>query len=144
MNLQKIEIHFQEVDELFSEINIAVSSGHSLSDQLGIINFDSLKTYRSFMTAKKVDILVAISRLRPQSVYALAKILERRPQHVAADCRSLETHGFIKMVEVVGSVRREIQPELIFEYDIVVVDDVNITPIAISEKSGRILQEAIA
>lgn len=98
MSLKKLTIHFQEIDGLFQDINQAINSKSSLVDSSDSINFDSLDTYRSFMTSNKANILSTISKLTPGSVYELANFLNRKPQHVLADCRSLESHGFIKLI----------------------------------------------
>lgn len=99
MSLKKLTIHFQSLDDLFKDINDAIESEGNLVDSPESINFDSIKTYRAFMTSNKLNILSAISKLKPDSVYKLAGYLDRKPQHVLADCRSLESHGFIKLIQ---------------------------------------------
>jgi predicted transcriptional regulator len=142
MSLKKLTIHFQEMDDLFQDINQAVGSKTSLVDSSDSINFDSLDTYRSFMTSNKTNILSAISKLKPGSVYELASFLNRQPQHVLADCRSLESHGFIKLIqEEVG--RKALRPELAFDYDVIMVEGKGTMPLAVSEKSERVLAQAV-
>lgn len=59
----------------------------------------SVEAYQKFMTGQKHAILAAIYRHQPQSVYQLAKILNRAPQNVARDCSIRAGHKFIKFVE---------------------------------------------
>jgi predicted transcriptional regulator len=142
MSLKKLTIHFQEMDDLFQDINQAIESKSSLVDSTDSISFDSLDSYRSFMTSNKTNILCAISKLKPGSVYELASFLNRRPQHVLADCRSLESHGFIRLIqEEVG--RRNLRPEFTFDYDVIMVEGKGTMPLAVSEKSERVLAKAV-
>lgn len=114
MSLKKLTIYFQEMDDFFQDINQAIESKSSLVDSSDSIHFDSLDTYRSFMTSNKTNILSAISKLKPGSVYELASFLNRQPQHVLSDCRSLESHGFIKLIQEKVS-RKALRPELAFD-----------------------------
>jgi predicted transcriptional regulator len=94
------------------------------------------------MTSNKTNILSAISKLKPGSVYELASFLNRQPQHVLSDCRSLESHGFIKLIqEEVG--RKALRPELAFDYDVIMVEGKGTMPLAVSEKSERVLAQAV-
>lgn len=142
MSLKKLTIHFQEMGDLFQEINGAIESHSTFVDSFESISFDSIDTYRSFMTSNKAYILSAISKLKPSSVYELASQLNRQPQHVLADCRALESRGFIKLTQAEGA-RKSIRPELTFEYDVIIVNDKVSMPLAVSEKSERILTQAV-
>lgn len=142
MSLKKLTIHFQNLDDLFKDINKSIESNEALVDFSESINFDSIKTYRSFMTSNKLNILSVISKLKPNSVYELAGYLDRKSQHVLADCRSLESHGFIKF-EKEETGRKAIRPELAFDYDVIMIEDKGTMPLAVSEKSERILAEAV-
>ncbi len=142
MSLKKLTIRFKKMDGLFQDIHEAVKSKSILLDSPDSIHFDSLDTYRSFMTSNKANILSAISKLRPGSIYELATYLNRQPQHVLTDCRSLESHGFIKFIqEEVG--RRALRPELTFNYDVIMVEAKGTMPLPVSEKSEEILRQAV-
>jgi predicted transcriptional regulator len=142
MSLKKLTIHFKNTDDLFKDIIEAIESNKSLVDSTESISFDSIQTYRSFMTSNKSNILNAVSKLRPDSIYELAKFLDRKPQHVLADCRSLESHGFINLKKKELG-RKQLRPELIFDYDVIFVDDKGSVPFAVSEKSERVLAKAM-
>lgn len=143
MSLKKLTINFQDLGELFKDINEAIDSGQNLVDLSESISFDSIQTYRSFMTSNKSHILSAVSKLRPNSIYKLAELLNRKPQHVLADCRSLESHGFISLIKEEAG-RKQLRPELAFDYDVIFVDDDSFAPFAVSEKSERVLAEAVS
>lgn len=142
MSLKKLTIHFQSIDDLFEDINNAIDVDETHVDSPRAIYFDSIKTYRAFMTSNKSQILNSISKMKPSSVYELAQYLERRPQHVLADCRSLESHGFISLIQE-ETGRRQLRPELTFEYDVILVEDKSAMPLAISEESERVLASAV-
>ena len=143
MSLKKLTITFQEIEELFNEVNKSIEAGTNDVDLENSITFNSIDTYRSFMTSNKANILSAISKLKPSSVYELAAYLKRKPQHVLADCRSLESHGFIKLTQEEYG-RRPLCPELAFEYDVIMIDDKGSMPLAISAKSQRVLSRAVS
>ena len=112
-------------------------------DEANELFFDSEKTFMKFMSQNKQQILKAISRLRPESVYQLAKLVSREYPHVLKDCRVLESFGFINLVEAEGA-KRQLMPELVFNYDIIKVNAPNpdmMELINISEQSNRILLE---
>lgn len=142
MSLRKLTIHFQKTDDLFQDINNAICSNSALTDSNDSIHFDSIDTYRSFMTSNKTNILSVISKLKPRSVYELANLLNRKPQHVLSDCRSLESHGFIKLIQD-GSSRKALKPKLSFDYDVIMVEGKGTMPLAVSEKSLRVLSLAV-
>lgn len=140
-SIKKLTIRFQHMDELFEDINKAIATEENLLDSPHCITFDSIHSYRSFMSSNRLYILSAISKLRPSSVYELAQLLKRRPQHVLADCRSLESHGFIKLEKEI-SRRRSLRPELSFDYDVIMVEDKSAMPLPVSEKSQQLLAAA--
>jgi predicted transcriptional regulator len=72
------------------------------------------------MSDQKYTILAAISKYQPNSVYQLAKILNRAQQNVARDCELLSGHGFITFEEI-EDARNSKAPRLSFDYNAVVV-----------------------
>jgi predicted transcriptional regulator len=93
------------------------------------------------MTANKLEILMAIARLKPASINQLAKLINREYPHVLKDCRSLEVLGFIKLEEV-GAARTQLAPMLIFDYDIIHVKSQIEEIFPITEQSNRVLLTA--
>lgn len=143
MSLKKLNIYFQNRKNFFNDIDNAIKEDKILVDSFDTINFDTIDTYRSFMTSNKINILTAISKLRPLSVYEVATHLNRKPQHVLADCRSLESCGFIKLIpETTG--RRPLRPTLTFDYDVIMIEGNAAMPLAISEKALKLLADNCA
>lgn len=139
--LNKLIIKFQSVDDFFSEVSSAIESGTGCVDDNNTITFDAYSSYKQLMTANRVNILTTISKFKPNSIYELAKILGRRAQHVATDCKYLAFHGFIKRIKSESS-RKQIRPELAFDYDVIFTANGEGSPLLISTKSEKVLAEA--
>lgn len=143
MSLNILNVNFRSLDDLFEQVDSAVENREPMIDERNELFFDSEKTFMKFMSQNKQQILKAISRLRPESVYQLAKFVNREYPHVLKDCRDLESFGFIKLVEQEGT-KKQLQPELTFDYDIIKVNAGNpemMEIFNISEHSNRILLE---
>lgn len=144
MRLSILDIKFRSLDLLFEQTEKAVRKKKRIIDKRNELYFDSEKSFMKFMTQNKQQILKAISRLEPESVYQLAKIVNREYPHVLKDCRGLESFGFIKMVETDLS-KKQVKPVLVFDYDIIKVNSKNpgmLEILNISENSNKILLEA--
>ncbi len=85
-----------------------------------VIYFDSLGSFRSFMTIQKLEILTLIANAKPKSIYELAKMLNRAIAPVQKDCQSLAATGFIEFGKEKGG-RGTLTPKLIFNYDRILV-----------------------
>ena len=80
----------------------------------------SPEAYQQFMSDQKYAILAVIIKHKPQSVYQLAKILNRAQQNVARDCDLLEGHGFIKFEQSEDGRKAKV-PLLAFDYNAIMV-----------------------
>ena len=54
------------------------------------IMWGSVEAYLKYMSDQKYTILATIYKHRPQSVYQLAKLLERAQPNVARDCKTYQ------------------------------------------------------
>lgn len=84
------------------------------------VYFDSLQSFRNFMTLQKLELLAMISYQKPTSIYGLANIVGRPLAAVQRDCQMLESIGFIKLQKQ-RSGRGSHRPMLAFSYDRIVV-----------------------
>jgi predicted transcriptional regulator len=91
------------------------------------------------MTPKKLQLIMAIARLKPESINQLAKLLSREYAHVFKECKSLETLGFIKLAEVGVGQKKQSQPVLSFNYDIIRVKAPIEEIFPITEQSNKVL-----
>lgn len=139
MKLKLLNIVFKESKNFFADIDRALKSGKGINTRTeNVLTFDSIKTFNNVMTVNKIQILRAISQLSPESVYQLAMMLNREPQHVLKDCRQLEAYKFIKLEET-DTGRNSLRPVLAFEYDVIKTDSPMISPYTISERSEKLL-----
>ena len=138
MKLKSFDIEIMSYDEFMGSVKKilegdlkSVKSQHSNS-------VDSLETFKRSMTPNKLQILMAISRLKPESINQVAKLVGREYPHVLKDCRALEVEGFIKFEEV-DSLRKQLTPKLVFDYDIIRVKAPIEEIYSISERSNKVL-----
>lgn len=148
MKLNFLSIFFQNPEDFLQSINTSIKSGKSNKVNKGadntIIKFDSEKTFSNLFTLNKLQILRAISQIKPGSVYKLATYLGREPQHVLKDCRLLESLKFIKLDEVNSNGRSALKPTLVFEYDVIKIYTQAFTqPFPVSEKAEKLLNQEI-
>lgn len=92
-------------DEFFRETHDFIArleKGAKPKKHVGIY-FDSLETLRSILTPKRLEIIRAIKKKRPTSIYSLAKGLGRDIKNVTDDLGHLEKAGLVELRKSVGS-----------------------------------------
>lgn len=60
------------------------------------LSFESARTLFTELTPSRIDLLEALRRCGPCSVYALAKAVERNYSNVHTDIGKLEEHGLVR------------------------------------------------
>ncbi|MEI8348272.1 MAG: hypothetical protein WCG27_12450 [Pseudomonadota bacterium] len=115
-----LNIVFQSFDSFKTEVATALKNKKKLIQGKDEIFFDSIPSFRKFMTPQKLELLSAIVKCRPQSVYSLANLIDRDFAAVLRDCVSLEKTGFIVLEETKNSKNSKI-PKLSFSYHIIAV-----------------------
>lgn len=141
MKLKILNVVISSRKKFMADLRKSVSSGEILEEENNSISFDSFETFKRLVTANKLEILMAIARLRPESINQLAKLLNREYPHVLKDCHSLQVLGFIKFEEVEGA-RKQFVPMLVFDYDIIHVKSKIEEIFPITEQSNRVLLTA--
>lgn len=124
MKIKPLIITFESLED-FSErskqaFNDAVKFKKKSIQRKDTLVWVSPEAYQQFMNDQKYAILAVIIKYKPQSVYQLAKILNRAQQNVARDCDLLEGHGFIKFKNSEEGRKTKI-PQLIFDYNAIMV-----------------------
>lgn len=142
MSLKSLNIQFKNVYGFFDDIDSSLKGRKKLVNKKNTLTFDSSKSFWKFFTTNKLEILIAISKFDPDSVYALAKILKREPHHVLKDCNQLNFFGMIEMIETNES-RKQIRPELKFDYDIIKINSELGEVLPISQCANRYLLDAV-
>lgn len=114
-------ISFKTLKQLKAETLHALKTKTPHIQPANTVFFDSLPSFREFMTVQKLEILAVISELRPQSVYELAKLLERDTAAVQRDCNALMHAGFITLPPGPGPRGPKV-PKLKFPYHRLLVE----------------------
>jgi predicted transcriptional regulator len=137
MKLKILNVVISTQEQFVSSMRKAMRTKSS-SQKNHSIEFDSFETFKRVMNLNKIQILMAIARLKPVSINQLSKFLHREYPHVLKDCNSLETFGFIRLEET-GGARRQLTPKLVFDYDLIRVNTNLEEILPISERSNNIL-----
>lgn len=116
-----LKIKFKNIDLWEKELlNLPKNKKGSLQPK-DVVFFDSLNSFRNFMTLQKLELLTMIAAAKPKSVYELAKMVDRSLGPVQNDCNILESIGFI-VYEKQKIGRKSVIPKLKFNYDTIIVE----------------------
>lgn len=143
MKLKTLTITISSTAEFLADIKGSLKAAQSSRKKAETLSFDTMETFKRVLTQNRLEILMAIARNRPESIYQLAKFLDREHPHVMKDCKALETFGFILLTEA-GTVKKQYTPKLSFEYDLIRVNSKLEEYFSISAKSNKVLAKAIA
>lgn len=113
-------IKFKGMDDLEIDLLGVLKRKTPNVQRKDVIQFDSVASFRNFMTLQKIEILTLIATAEPKSVYELTKMLDRGLAPVQKDCQMLESAGFIKFEKEKGG-RGSLKPKLVFDYNRIVV-----------------------
>lgn len=143
MKLKTLTIHFSTNDEFLKGVKSSLfDPAQSSNEDEHSISFDSVETFKKTLTENRLDILMAIAREKPESIYRLAKYLNREHPHVTKDCKILEFLGFIVLEESFGA-KKHFTPRLVFDYDFIIVKDKIEKIFSISKKSNEVLLKSM-
>jgi predicted transcriptional regulator len=113
-------IEFRSLDDLGKDLLEVFKTRVPKVQPKEVVYFDTLPSFRNFMTLQKLEILAMITAAEPKSIYELAQLLDRGLAAVQKDCELLELSRFIKFERKKGG-RGSIKPKLAFDYDRIVV-----------------------
>jgi predicted transcriptional regulator len=113
-------VMFKNLDELERELLSLEKKKIPQIHAKNVVYFDSVTSFRNFMTLQKLEILTMIAFEKPKSVYELTQMLDRGLAPVQKECQMLEKAGFIKL-EREQTGRGSLRPRLTFDYDRLVV-----------------------
>ncbi len=119
-NKKALIIGFKSLDETERDLLQLQKDRTSHLQPKNVIFFDSLNSFRGFMTLQKLELLTLIAYANPKSIYEIAQMTDRGLAPVQKDCQMLERTGFIKF-EKQKSGRGSHTPKLKFDYDRILV-----------------------
>ncbi len=121
MKIKNVRLDIQSEDEFILEAKSAMKAaakGKAITPQ-SVISFESLKTMRKFITDERLRILKSIKKNKPESIYALAKLLKRDTKNVSDDVHYLSELGLIEIVKTKDG-RQKTKP--VVEYEKILVE----------------------
>ena len=92
----------------------AIHRGKAKSLRGDSISFQSLDQLRKFLTPKRLELLRVVRHKKPESIYELAKLVDRTPENVNTDIKFLEQLGFVEVTKI-NDIRKRSVPEV--DYD---------------------------
>ena len=124
-----LNIVFKSQDEHFGDLEKVLKGNTKKVQPKNVIYFASYKDFQKFLFPR-LGILLAIKRHNPQSIYELAKFVERDVSTLVKDCNALATLGFITLEEA-GDSRGSKIPKLRFNYSRIMVHAPKLGPHAL-------------
>lgn len=121
MKIKNVRLEIQRENEFIAEAKEAmkaVAKGRKVKPQ-SVISFESLKAMRKFITDERLRILKTIRKYKPESIYALAKILHRDAKNVTDDVHYLTELGLIE-IQKTKEGRHKARP--VVEYEKILVE----------------------
>jgi predicted transcriptional regulator len=107
---------FSDVKDDFAKTFEAVRSGRRIPkgprEEVGLT---SIEAARNFLTRERLALLRAIRTHRPDSLYELAKIVDRDFKNVQEDIRLLERHGLVRIAKEFRGKRTVKVPRVPFQ-----------------------------
>jgi predicted transcriptional regulator len=120
MKNKTLHICFQDLASFMDQGLAAAKNGQKLIQDKNEIIFGNIEGFEKFLTGQKLHILSAIRIKKPDSIYSLAKMVNRDFANVSRDCAALEQKGFI-LLEEIGDNRGSKVPQLVFNYEVIQV-----------------------
>jgi len=119
-NEQTLTVEFKDLSFLEKDLLSLPKNKAGKPQPKNVVYFDSLPSFRNFMTLQKIEILTLVAEANPKSIYELSKMLNRAIASVQRDCQMLEAAGFITFEKEKGG-RGTMTPKLSFPYHSILV-----------------------
>ncbi len=116
MRIKNIKLRIngkKEILEQFAETLEKARKGESVARTEGI-SFATIETFRNVITGKRLELLHTIKQDSPDSIYALAKVVNRDLKSVTTDLAILKKFGLIKLKKE-RTERRRVKPLLMVD-----------------------------
>jgi len=110
MKVKKVEIGIKGLKESLGDFAKAwkkLEAGEKVKKHKGVY-FESIDAMRTVLTDKRLNLLKAIKDYKPESIYELAKILDRDLKNVNEDVKLLSELGLVKLKKTKTGRKRTI------------------------------------
>jgi predicted transcriptional regulator len=129
MSVRRLHIGIRNAAERSRALREAmrrVASGDRPAEKAGLY-FENIEELRRILTEKRLELLFAISRHRPESVRQLAGLVERDYKNVNTDITLLEGLGLVTLETKAGKGRAQV-PKVPYDEIQVTIDLRNQSP----------------
>ncbi len=123
MKVKNVTIGIKSIEEVLSNAKAVMKRlerGEKVRKKRPGIYFESLEIMRKAITPERVKILKVIKGKRPQSIYELAKLLNRNLKNVADDVHYLAELGLIELEKGKSNGREKTMP--LVNYDKILLE----------------------
>ena len=107
--IQSRELAFRKAAEVFEKLRKGEHAAPSRT-----LGFPDIATFRKFLTQKRIEMLHAIRNKQPNSLYELAKLLNRDLKSVNTDVALLKQLGLIQLKKQKHG-RTRVIPRVLFD-----------------------------
>jgi predicted transcriptional regulator len=110
MKIKRVKIGLRPPGTIFREAGQVlnrVEAGKRVSPQREWIYFSDVRAMSKVLTPRRLEILKAVRDHRPESIRALAGLVDRDVKNVANDLALLASLGLVEMEVKDGSARRK-------------------------------------
>ena len=121
MRVRNIKIGIKSVEDSLKEFKDywkKTEKGEKVEKKEALY-FESIKALRSVLTTKRIELLKAIAKHKPKSIYELSKIVDRDLKNVHEDIRLLSDLG---LLELKKSKTDKERLEPVIEYDRIMIE----------------------
>ncbi|MFA6055928.1 MAG: hypothetical protein WC769_11185 [Thermodesulfovibrionales bacterium] len=123
MRVKNVIIGIKSVEEVLNkakDVMKKLDRGEQVKKSKPGVYFESLEVMRKAITPERVKILKVIKGKRPQSIYELAKLLNRNLKNVADDVHYLAELGLIELEKGKSNGREKTMP--LVNYDKILLE----------------------
>jgi predicted transcriptional regulator len=123
MKVKNVTIGIKSIEEVLNSaknVMKRLERGERIRKRKPGIYFESLEVMRKAITPERVKILKVIKGKRPQSIYELAKLLNRNLKNVADDVHYLAEFGLIELEKGKSNGREKTMP--LVNYDKILLE----------------------
>ena len=121
MRVRNIRIGIKSVEESLNEFKDywkKIENGEKVEKKEALY-FESISALRNVLTTKRIELLKAIAKYKPKSIYELSKIVNRDLKNVNEDVKILSELGLLEL-EKSKTDKERIKP--IIEYDRIMIE----------------------
>ena len=116
MKIKNIVVEVKSVEDTLKEakeVMVKIKEG-KLVKKKESISFNNIDIMRKVLTNKRLELIKAIKKYKPKSIYQLAKIVKRDSKSVSVDLKILSNLGMVDLKSK-EKVRENIVPSVDYE-----------------------------